>query len=180
MVIKFVSMSQNKYKTQDKKSVITVNEPALAYGLQSSNLFSAVLGNDARQLNVMGNANPGDYEMLKITRNGLPKRGLMALVKKISLTLQEFANIMHISERTLQRYDDDTIIKTEYTEKAIELARLYTRGEEVFGSLDKFKTWMRTPLHLFKGETPVSLLDTSIGFDIIFKELGRIEYGIFA
>jgi len=39
---------------------------------------------------------------------------------------------------------------------------------------------MKTPLHVFKGETPVSLLDTSVGFDIVFKELGRIEHGIFA
>jgi uncharacterized protein (DUF2384 family) len=39
---------------------------------------------------------------------------------------------------------------------------------------------MKTPLHVFKGETPVSLLDTAIGFDMVFKELGRIEYGIFA
>ena len=52
---------------------------------------------------------------------------------------------MHISERTLQRYDDDEIVKTEYAEKAIELARLYTRGDEVFGSMDNFKIWMKTP-----------------------------------
>jgi len=172
-------MSQKRYKVEDKEPVM-VKEAAVAYGVPSSNLFGAVLGNAARQFNVVGNANLSDYEMLTITRTGLPKKGLMALAKKISLTLQEFADIMHISERTLQRYEDDTIIKTEYTEKAIELARLYTRGEEVFGSLDKFKTWMKTPLHIFKGETPVSLLDTSIGFDMIFKELGRIEYGIFA
>jgi len=155
-----------------------LNEPMAAYNLQApANLYSTVLGNAVKQFNLMGGSS---YEMLKISREGLPKRGLMALAKKISLTLQEFANIMHISERTLQRYDDDTVIKTEYTEKAIELARLYTRGEEVFGSLDKFKTWMKTPLYVFKGETPVSLLDTSIGFDMIFKELGRIEHGIFA
>lgn len=166
-----------EYQTEEHKPIM-INEPAIAYQVNANNLFATALGNAARQFNVMGN--PSDYEMLKITRNGLPKHGLMALAKKISLTLQEFANIMHISERTLQRYDDDTIIKTEYTEKAIELARLYTRGEEVFGSLDKFKIWMKTPLHAFRGETPVSLLDTSIGFDMIFKELGRIEYGIFA
>jgi putative toxin-antitoxin system antitoxin component (TIGR02293 family) len=118
--------------------------------------------------------------MLQLTRNGLRKRLLLSLAKKISLTIQELADIMHISERTLQRYDDDTIVKVEYAEKAVELARLYTRGEEVFGSLDKFKIWMKTPLHVFKGEAPVSLLDTSVGFDMVFKELGRIEHGIFA
>ncbi|MDB5029348.1 antitoxin Xre/MbcA/ParS toxin-binding domain-containing protein [Mucilaginibacter sp.] len=153
-----------------------VNEPMLAYGLQvTDNLFSNLLSSTARQFNLMS-----DFDILKSTRQGFSKRVLMGLAKKISLTLQEFSNIMHISERTLQRYDDDAIIKTEYAEKAVELARLYTRGEEVFGSMDKFKAWMKTPVHVFRGDTPVSLLDTSIGFDMVFKELGRIEHGIFA
>ena len=161
-----------------KKHIETniLSEPMVAYNaLPSGSLFSNLFGTSASQFDLMS-----DFDILNTSRKGLPKHILMALAKKISLTLQEFANIMHISERTLQRYEDDTLIKTEYTEKAIELARLYTRGEEVFGSLDKFKLWMKTPLHVFKGECPVSLLDTSIGFDMIFKELGRIEHGIFA
>ena len=161
---------------KDNPTQSEVAEPMLEYGLQP-NLFATVFGSTAKQFNSFG---ASSFEMLTLSRQGLPKSGLMALAKKISLTLQEFANIMHISERTLQRYDDDAIIKVEYAEKAVELARLYTRGEEVFGSLDKFKIWMKTPLHVFKGEAPVSLLDTSLGFDIVFKELGRIEHGIFA
>jgi putative toxin-antitoxin system antitoxin component (TIGR02293 family) len=87
---------------------------------------------------------------------------------------------MHISERTLQRYEDDAIVKSEYAEKAVELARLYTRGEEVFDSMDNFKIWMKTPSLVFNGETPLSLLYTSVGFGMVFTELGRIEHGIFA
>ena len=102
------------------------------------------------------------------------------MAKKISITLQELANIMHISERTLQRYDDNAIVKSEYAEKAVELARLYTRGEEVFGSIENFKTWMKTPSPIFNTEAPLSLLDTSVGFNMVFRELGRIEHGIFA
>jgi putative toxin-antitoxin system antitoxin component (TIGR02293 family) len=153
-----------------------VNEPMAVYVTKNSgSLFNNLFGSSPKQIVAMT-----DFDMLQLTRNGLPKRLLLSLAKRISLTLQEFADIMHISERTLQRYDDDAIIKPEYAEKAVELARLYTRGEDVFGSLDKFKSWMKTPLHAFKGETPVSLLDTSVGFDMVFKELGRIEHGIFA
>lgn len=163
-----------KYKIDTPIS--KVSEPMVIYGLQTpESLFSNLLGSTAKQFNFMS-----DFDILKSAREGFSKHVLMALAKKISLTLQEFANIMHISERTLQRYDDNDIIKTEYAEKAVELARLYTRGEEVFGSLDKFKIWMKTPIHVFRGEAPVSLLDTSIGFDMVFKELGRIEHGIFA
>jgi putative toxin-antitoxin system antitoxin component (TIGR02293 family) len=166
-------MSQKKYK--EKSTVSVVNEPMMAY-ITTAPVHPFY--------NLLGGIKPSkfssDQDILQLTRDGLPKRILLSLAKKISLTIQELANIMHISERTLQRYDDNAIIKTEYAEKAIELARLYTRGEEVFGSMDKFKNWMKTPSHIFKGEAPVSLLDTSFGFNMVFKELGRIEHGIFA
>lgn len=152
-----------------------VKEPMALYVSQNKgSLFDNLFGGSG-QVSSMS-----DFDMVQLTRNGLPKRLLLSLAKRISLTLEEFSDILHISERTLQRYDDEAIIKTEYVEKAVELARLYTRGEEVFGSPDKFNTWMKTPLYVFKGETPVSLLDTSLGFDMVFRELGRIEHGVFA
>ncbi|GGB07142.1 MULTISPECIES: type II RES/Xre toxin-antitoxin system antitoxin [Mucilaginibacter] len=124
--------------------------------------------------------NLSDFDIISLARKGIAKSALLSFAKKISLNIQELANILHISERTLQRYEDDAIIKTEYAEKAIELARLYTRGEEVFESMDKFKIWVKTPSVVFRGEAPVTILDTSAGFDMVFKELGRIEHGIFA
>ena len=139
----------------------------------SLNLFYNLLGGSK-------NSFSNEWDIIKLARQGFSKRALLSLAKKISLTLQELTTILHISERTLQRYDDDAMIKTEYAEKAVELARLYTRGQEVFGSMDKFKLWIKAPSLIFNGEAPVSLLDTSAGFDMVFTELGRIEHGIFA
>lgn len=171
MVYIFVYMS---YKTKEDTNN-TFNEPMGLYITQSSlNPFYNLLGS------VKSPKLSNDFDIVRLAREGFPKRVLLALAKKISLNIQELSNILHISERTLQRYDDDAIIKTEYAEKAVELARLYTRGEEVFGSMDKFKLWMKTPGIVFNGEAPVSILDTSAGFDMVFKELGRIEHGIFA
>jgi putative toxin-antitoxin system antitoxin component (TIGR02293 family) len=170
MVHKFVFMSYKKKPTETLKA----SEPAAAYGLQgSSNLFYSLLSG-------VKPTPANDFDIVKLARQGFSKKVLLSLANKISITLQELANIIHISERTLQRYDDNAIIKTEYAEKAVELARLYTRGEEVFGSIDKFKLWVKYPNFVFNGEAPVSLLDTSAGFDMVFKELGRIEHGIFA
>lgn len=170
MVHIFVYMSYKKQK--DSENIIS--EPMVAYATGSSlNPFYNLLGGTKASF-------ANDWDIIKLARQGFSKRALLALAKKISLTLQELTTILHISERTLQRYDDDAIIKTEYAEKAVELARLYTRGQEVFGSIDKFKLWMKAPSLVFNNEAPVSLLDTSAGFDMVFTELGRIEYGIFA
>lgn len=171
MVIIFVYMSY-KSKSNSKNEL---NEPMAAYVVQGSvpSFYNLLGSSKSAKLST-------DFDIINLARKGFPKSVLLSLAKKISLNIQELAQILHISERTLQRYDDDAIIKTEYAEKAVELARLYTRGQEVFGSVDKFKIWIKTPSHIFKGEAPVTILDTSAGFDMIFKELGRIEHGIFA
>jgi putative toxin-antitoxin system antitoxin component (TIGR02293 family) len=167
----FVYMS---YKTK-RNTKNEVNEPMAMYFTQSSSTsFYNLLGG------AKSAKSSSDFDIINLARQGFPKKALLALAKKISLNIQELAYILHISERTLQRYEEDAIIKTEYAEKAVELARLYIRGEEVFGSMDKFKTWVKTPGHVFKGEAPVTILDTSAGFDMVFKELGRIEHGVFA
>lgn len=172
MVIIFVIMS---YKSKREDAPGVVSEPMVAYAVGGSgNTFYNLLGG-ARSLKFSN-----EFDIINLARKGFSKGALLTLAKKISLNLQELANILHISERTLQRYDDDEIIKLEYAEKAVELARLYTRGEEVFGSIDKFKLWIKAPSLIFNGEAPVTILDTSAGFDMVFRELGRIEHGIFA
>src|SRR5665213_2558109 len=165
------------YKEKPNKvgnSINEANEPMLIYNKSGSlnPFYNLLAGISIKPSN--------DFDIVKLARQGFPKRMLLALAKKISLNIQELANILHISERTLQRYDDNEIIKTEYAEKPVEIARIYTRGEDVFGSMDKFKLWMKAPGIVFKGEAPIELLDTSAGFDLVFKELGRIEHGIFA
>ena len=158
-----------------KKKPVTnaeLSEPAVAYGMLNQTSLVGLLGNNY--------AVSTDFDLLNLARKGVSKRALLSLAKQISLTIQELAGIMHISERTLQRYTPATLIKTEHAEKAIELARLYQRGTEVFGTMENFNDWMKTPNYTLNGEAPLSLLDTSIGFELILQTLGRIEYGVFS
>lgn len=154
------------------ESTQNLSEPAVAYGTVSPASLVGLLGSNY--------ATSTDFDLLNLARKGVSKKSLVNLAKQISLTIQEVAGIMHISERTLQRYTPATLIKTEYAEKAIELAKLYERGTEVFGTIDNFNDWMKTPNYTLNGEAPLNLLDTSIGFDLIIQTLGRIEYGIFS
>ncbi len=158
-----------------------LKEPIIDYTTvlhDSANLALAFFGGSSA-LKLKSNV-LSDFDLMELARRGIPKKAMLNLTKKISVTLQEFSHIMHISERTFQRFEESSLVKAEYSEKALELARLYARGEEVFGSLEKFKTWIKTPSHVFKGQTPFALLDSSIGFELVLRELGRIEHGIFS
>lgn len=150
----------------------TLQEPMVAYGMVNQTPLVTIMGHQF--------SDATDFDLLKLARKGVSKKSLLALAKQISFTIEEIAAVLHISERTLQRYTPSTLVKTEYADRAIELARLYERGIEVLGSTDAFNTWMRTPNRALNNEKPLNLLDTSIGFDLILQVLGRLEYGVFS
>ena len=158
-----------KRKTEDP---IIAKEPVAAYGMTTYNPLSLLMGEFL--------SHPSDFDLVTVAREGIAKRKLLSLARKLSLTIQELADILHISERTLQRYSPDTFIKTEHADRAIELARLYERGIEVLGSAEAFNSWMRQPNYTLKNQAPLSLLDTSIGFTMVLDVLGRIEHGVYS
>lgn len=149
-----------------------VQEPMAMYMPVSATPMVAMMGS--------AYSNPTDFDLLNLARKGISKKALNALAKQISLTIEEVAKVLHISERTLQRYTPNTLVKTEYADRAIELARLYERGNEVLGSNKAFNVWIKSPNFALNGEIPFNLLDTRIGFEMVLNVLGRLEYGVFS
>lgn len=147
-------------------------EPMVAYGTFHCTPMDMLMGRSA--------TNASDFDLLQLARKGISKKSLLALAKQISLTIEEIAGVMHISERTLQRYTPDTLVKTEHADRAIELALLFERGIAVLGSEKAFSSWVKTPNFALGGEIPFNLLDTHIGFTMVSDVLGRIEQGIFS
>ncbi|WP_298547835.1 antitoxin Xre/MbcA/ParS toxin-binding domain-containing protein [uncultured Aquimarina sp.] len=120
------------------------------------------------------------YDFIELSRNGIDKRALVHLAKTIDFDLSELAHVLHLSERTIQRYELNKKLSTEASAKALQLAKLYARGENIFGDLDRFKRWMEHPNIALATKKPKELLDTTFGFQLLNEELVRIEHGIFA
>ncbi|AXT58852.1 DUF2384 domain-containing protein [Aquimarina sp. AD10] len=120
------------------------------------------------------------YDFIELSRNGIDKKALLHLAKTISFDLKELALVIHMSERTIQRYDLNKKLSTEASAKALQLAKLYGKGEKVFGDLERFKNWMNHPCTALASKKPKELLDTTFGFELLNEELMRIEHGIFA
>ena len=119
-------------------------------------------------------------DLIPLIKKGIPRKSLDNLLMITGISPAEIAEIMHTSDRTLRRYKPSKLLNPEQSERVIQLALLYSRGEEVFDSLKAFKTWMESAVMPLGNKQPKELLDTSIGIDILMDELGRIEQGVFA
>ncbi|MBK9328190.1 MAG: DUF2384 domain-containing protein [Sphingobacteriales bacterium] len=152
------------YKVSKDKTP-KVREREVSYDFSSA--ISPILFDDARLL-------------IHKSRAGVDMARINQLAEIYNLSLKDIASILHLSERTLQRYSLSELLNPESSERALRLQRLYERGAGVFGTLDNFIEWMKSPVLIFKNEKPISFLDTIFGFELLEDELGRIEHGVFA
>ena len=119
--------------------------------------------------------------MVNMVREGIAFPYFIKLSNHLNFSFEDWANFLHISERTIQRYKKEKkTFDPIYSEKILQIELLYIRGIEVFGDETKFRTWMESDIIALGSRKPKELLDTSFGINILNDELGRIEHGIFA
>ena len=123
----------------------------------------------------------GDFSSsILVARNGVKYGFLLDVAEKLSISLQELSDVLHVSLRTLQRYVPSRKLDTEASSKTLQLAVILKMGIEVFGSEKATNTWMNSQIPAFGGKRPKDFLDTPFGFQMLEEELTRIQYGVFA
>jgi len=103
------------------------------------------------------------------------------IAEKVPFTLQEWSEILHISERTLQRYAKaNSNFPFSVTDRILQIDKLIKRGSHVFGSMEKFIGWLRENPFMLEGKLSFQSLRSIEGVNLVFTQLGRIEHGLFA
>jgi putative toxin-antitoxin system antitoxin component (TIGR02293 family) len=100
---------------------------------------------------------------------------------KVPFTQKEWSDILHISERTLQRYSkDEGNFNFSVTDRILQIDKVIKRGTEVFGTMDKFIGWLKSNPYMLEGKLSLQSLASFEGINMVLTQLGRIEHGLFA
>jgi putative toxin-antitoxin system antitoxin component (TIGR02293 family) len=129
---------------------------------------------------VVGKRIRTNMDLLDLSIKGVTKDALLNLSENLSLSMKQMAQLLPVTERTLQRYKNKDHFNPSVSEHIIQLAEVAARGVEVFGDREKFKKWLNHPSVALSGKTPLSLLKNRFGVQLILDELGRIEHGVYA
>jgi putative toxin-antitoxin system antitoxin component (TIGR02293 family) len=119
--------------------------------------------------------------LVEMVRQGVGIAAFDSFANKSPFSIAEWSGFLHLSERTIQRYrSEKRAFDPLQSEKIIEIALFYNKGIEVFGTAEKFNSWLETDNLAIGGMKPKTLLDNSFGIGILQDELIAIEYGILA
>lgn len=128
-----------------------------------------------------------DYEMddrstlrlVHVSREGLLYPKFLVAVEAFNFSKQELAQLLHISNRTLERiHKDKKRLSTPQTERILEVSILFEKGWDFFGDKESFRRWLSIPNYAFENQTPLSMLDTKYGIDSVEMLLDRMAHGI--
>ena len=119
--------------------------------------------------------------LIELVREGIKFTIFSAFANKSPFSLNEWSAFLHVSERTMQRYQkEQRSFDSLQSEKFLEIVLLYKKGTEVFGTKEKFNSWIETENLALGKIKPKQLLDNTFGINLLKDELTRIEYGVLA
>ncbi|MGD0915713.1 MAG: antitoxin Xre/MbcA/ParS toxin-binding domain-containing protein [Thermodesulfobacteriota bacterium] len=117
-------------------------------------------------------------DLVKLGGKGVSKGTVIKLAKHLSIGLKGIATLLSVNQRTIQRLSAGKVFSRTVSERILRIALVAARGEEVFGDRERFNIWLKEPNQAMLDQTPLSLLASDFGTDLVLEELGRIEHGI--
>ena len=103
------------------------------------------------------------------------------IAEKTPFTQSEWAAMLHVSERTLQRYaKNNSSFAPINAERFVQIIQVVNRAKKVFGSVDYFYNWIHSNPPMLEGDLSFSSLSSQDGIQKILLQIGRIEHGILA
>lgn len=121
------------------------------------------------------------YRPIKIlpTVQDFPYKKFERIANKAPFTQREWAAILHLSEKTLQRYSkDNKNFEGIYVDRILHIQELVEMGLETFTNPEAFYRWLKKDKPMLGITLHFSDLFTSQGIQEHVNALGRLQHGI--
>ena len=105
---------------------------------------------------------------------------LKKIADMVPFTQSEWANMLHLSERTLQRYaKNNSLFEGIYTDRILLLQEMIELGLETFVNADAFYRWLKKEKLVLGQSLSFESLYSDRGIQEVIDQLSRIQYGVY-
>lgn len=109
-----------------------------------------------------------------------PYRKFAKIAARVPFTQREWASVLHLSEKTLQRYaKDNKNFEGIYVDRILLLEELINLGLEAFTSPEAFYRWLKRDKPVLGQLLTFESLQTSEGIRLVTDQVGRIIHGVY-
>ena len=116
----------------------------------------------------------------RVLVTGFPYRQFARLADKVPFTQKEWASLLHLSEKPLQRYArDESEFEGIYVDRLLQLKELIETGLETFSDSQELYRWLKRDKSVLGQVLNFDSLRTQDGISQTLAELNRILHGIY-
>lgn len=119
-------------------------------------------------------------QLIDRSRVGIAGSEADQIARLLGVTDKEMAPLLNQSIATFHRQAKAGRLDASTSERLLLLGRLAHYGATVFQDQGKFTRWLRRPLRLLGDRSPLDLMDSPTGVQLVEDILGRIEYGVYS
>jgi putative toxin-antitoxin system antitoxin component (TIGR02293 family) len=120
------------------------------------------------------------FKKLPVALADFPYSKFKKIADKVPFTQAEWANILHLSERTLQRYSkDNKSFEGIYVDRILHVERLIDKGLDTFTDADALYKWLKLKKNVLGTELSFEALYHTQGIEELYNQLGRIQHGVY-
>jgi putative toxin-antitoxin system antitoxin component (TIGR02293 family) len=151
----------------------------LAQDLPIGKPASEPAGNpEERLINKIFGKRPTEFQLAAMVERGLPISSVEVL-RKEGLTFGEVHGLV-LPARTLKhRREKKQALSLEETDRTLRLIKVITLADQVFDNREKALRWLRRENERLEGRTPLDMLRSEVGGDLVRQMLYQIDEGIY-
>lgn len=115
---------------------------------------------------------------MRVVHDGLTTAIMEQAAQALFVSKAEFLTALRLPVSTMtRRLKTGARLSPDESDKVDRVAQAFRRAIELFGNEETARAWMTTKLLALGDRTPLELLDSSAGYEIVLNTIGRIAYG---
>lgn len=126
---------------------------------------------------ILGGGTVTSQALCSRIREGLPYASYEHVALLLAINLNELGEVLDLPKSTRVRRKQGQLRPIE-SDRLVRVARVLASARRILGSMERATAWMHRPNRALNGETPLHLLDTEVGEQLVEEALGRLEYGV--
>ncbi len=116
-------------------------------------------------------------QVSEVVERGLPSREISSIVHFLDFRVTEIAKATSVSPSTVSRWEPDTVIGVPGSNQFFKIDQLISKGVEVFGGLEEFRSWLQSPNLALGNAIPAKLITSLIGIELVDEALEALQFG---
>jgi len=118
-------------------------------------------------------------DVASLIESGLPGQAIETVKEFLDLTDREMAMALGVSAKTISRSRArSSKLTLAVGDKLFRAAHVFAIAQDVLGSTESARDWLRSPQIGLGNKMPLEMLKTGAGAREVEDLLGRIEYGV--